>query len=181
MGVALLAACSVETGGLGAGAAAPDTPGPSGGSVGEGTSGGVAGPNPNPSPAPEPDASGPNADSGDDADAADSGDAGCDADGDGVRARGCGGSDCCDADPEAFPGQQRFFARPTLCGDFDYDCSGAPEPEFGGAACERRVFRCDGDGFATATACGMMGDFVRCETDGLGCRAATSRLLQRCR
>jgi len=32
------------------------------------------------------------------------------------------GVDCCDTDIDAFPGQTQFFASPTACGGFDYNC-----------------------------------------------------------
>jgi len=33
-------------------------------------------------------------------------------------------TDCCELDPEARPGQVRFFAERNACGSFDYDCDG---------------------------------------------------------
>jgi hypothetical protein len=57
----------------------------------------------------------------------------CDCDGDGYRSQAlCGGDDCDDFNPLVHPGQTMYFAAPS--GDpnvgFDYDCSGAPNPEF---------------------------------------------------
>lgn len=36
--------------------------------------------------------------------------------------------DCCDNDPDAFPGQTTYFDVPSLCGTFDYDCDGENSP-----------------------------------------------------
>lgn len=33
--------------------------------------------------------------------------------------------DCCDQDPDAYPGQTEWFTTPTACGDYDYDCDGS--------------------------------------------------------
>jgi hypothetical protein len=56
----------------------------------------------------------------------------CDVDKDTYKAKGgtCGGTDCCDTDAKANPGQQGYFPTPDACGSFDYDCSGKAEPEY---------------------------------------------------
>ncbi len=56
----------------------------------------------------------------------------CDVDGDGYRDVKCSlGTDCCDTDPRAHPLQSGYFATRDACESFDYDCSGAVEPEYG--------------------------------------------------
>jgi hypothetical protein len=40
------------------------------------------------------------------------------------------GTDCCDSDPRAFPGQSNWFTGLNACGSWDYNCSGANEPQF---------------------------------------------------
>lgn len=53
----------------------------------------------------------------------------CDEDGDGFESAACGGPDCCDTDPNVFPGQTGFFDAPSACGTWDFDCSGSVEVE----------------------------------------------------
>jgi hypothetical protein len=39
------------------------------------------------------------------------------------------GGDCCDADPDAHPGQTLFGTKTTACGTFDFNCDGVQEPQ----------------------------------------------------
>jgi hypothetical protein len=53
----------------------------------------------------------------------------CDCDHDTHLAKGpCGGDDCDDHDPTTHPGAD-YSTDPTAKGDFDHDCSGAPDPD----------------------------------------------------
>lgn len=50
---------------------------------------------------------------------------------DGVGAGVVGnGSDCCDSDAYAFPGQTQYFQAPSNCGDHNYDCNGLTDVIF---------------------------------------------------
>lgn len=51
----------------------------------------------------------------------------CDQDGDGFISIGCGGDDCCDIDPDVFPGQTEWFDSPNACGSWDYNCDKVEE------------------------------------------------------
>lgn len=140
---------------------------------------------------PDPDAGDP--DSGDpDASAPDASDTcvigadPCDEDCDGVLATSCGGDDCCDTDPDVFPGQTAFFETANACGDFDYDCNGSEDKRSGaGSACERKAFSCEEkQGFvAFIPDCGDRGAWVSCTgwTALGGCDSVFSERLQTCR
>jgi hypothetical protein len=57
----------------------------------------------------------------------------CDCDGDGYASEAlCAANDCDDHDPLVHPGQTTYFATASQNPNvgFDYDCSGAPDPEF---------------------------------------------------
>jgi len=56
----------------------------------------------------------------------------CDMDGDGYKAKGapCNGTDCCDTDANANPGQMMYFPMPDKCGSFDYNCDGTFTSEY---------------------------------------------------
>lgn len=109
----------------------------------------------------------------------------CDQDGDGHRAMGptCGGDDCCDADPNVYPGQTAYFTTPTACGGYDYDCDGVATPQYGLASCQSSVLSCSGDGFNQVTACGVEAPFSVCASSGLlsPCTASVGTLTQACR
>jgi hypothetical protein len=109
----------------------------------------------------------------------------CDQDGDGHKAMGltCGGDDCCDADPNAYPGQTAYFTTPTACGGYDYDCDGVATPQYGMANCQSSVLSCSGDGFNQITACGVEASFSVCASSGLlsPCTASVGTLTQACR
>ena len=109
----------------------------------------------------------------------------CDQDGDGHKAMGltCGGDDCCDADPKVYPGQTAYFATPTACGGYDYDCDGVTMAQYGLANCQSSVLSCSGDGFNQITACGVEASFSVCASSGLlsPCTASVGTLTQACR
>jgi hypothetical protein len=109
----------------------------------------------------------------------------CDQDGDGHKAMGltCGGDDCCDGDPNVYPGQTTYFATPTACGGYDYDCDGIATTQYGLASCQSSVLSCSGDGFNQITACGVEASFSVCASSALlsPCTASVGTLTQACR
>lgn len=117
----------------------------------------------------------------------------CDEDGDGFLSVACGGNDCCDSDPLVHPGQENFFDKPSKCGSWDYDCSGAVEREIElpAAECRRQG---DPDGIACygyafegsawhaleAPECGEQGKIIEgCDEDCFPVKSTIST--QRCR
>jgi hypothetical protein len=43
----------------------------------------------------------------------------------------CGtGTDCCDTDNKAHPGQTTYYTTADACGSFDYNCNGTVDPEY---------------------------------------------------
>ena len=101
----------------------------------------------------------------------------CDQDGDGYMARGspCNGTDCCDTDPNANPGQAQFFVVADGCGSFDYNCDGKLETEYTtDIACTGTPLTgCKGGpGFVGDPACGTTGPWASaCQGSGaLGCQ-----------
>ena len=107
----------------------------------------------------------------------------CDTDGDGHRAIGsvCLGDDCCDTDGRVHPGEKDFFATPSACGSFDYDCDGKESVEFGTVHCQLGFFTCSGDGFSAAAACGVNATFTTCSFAGLSCNTKDESRFERCR
>jgi hypothetical protein len=103
----------------------------------------------------------------------------CDCDGDGHLAAGlCGGDDCDDHDPKAYPGEPVYYA--TADADpmvgFDWDCSGTAErnPQLVKTVnCGLIGLPCTADtGFLTATtapSCGQSGKWGTCKQQGVGC------------
>jgi len=125
----------------------------------------------------------------------------CDKDGDGFFDVHCAlGTDCCDTDPKAHPAQYGYFATRDGCGSFDYDCSGAEEPEYGSllycvgkptvgciALCPSSQCTCSGTvcgyGFTGPDpGCGDAGPWGTC-SPGASCTATTTmpELTQQCR
>ena len=107
----------------------------------------------------------------------------CDLDRDGFRAMSaeCGGTDCCDFDGRAFPGEQSFFTTADACGSFDYDCNGVDDPEFVKVNCVLAVLACNGSGFDQAPpACGASATFDTCHV-GIGCFTSQDQEAQGCR
>jgi hypothetical protein len=117
----------------------------------------------------------------------------CDQDGDGYADTKCLGTDCCDTDPKAHPFQASYYATPDACGSFDYDCSGANEPQYGAylsctgpaaachSLCSSTPCSC-GDvqgacsyGFTgPAPQCGQTGSWGLCVPNGNGCTPSTT-------
>ena len=117
----------------------------------------------------------------------------CDQDGDGYADAKCLGTDCCDTDPKAHPFQAGYYTTPDACGSFDYDCSGANEPQYGAylsctgpaaachSLCSSTPCSC-GDiqgacsyGFTgPAPQCGQSGSWGLCVPNGNGCTPSTT-------
>jgi hypothetical protein len=100
----------------------------------------------------------------------------CDVDKDGYRAKSCGGTDCCDIDPDAHPYPDAgtvpwFTVAADSCGSWDYNCDGTVEYEFlssvtcsgtGATGCN------GGPGFTTNQGCGTSAaTYSNCEPNGL--------------
>jgi hypothetical protein len=126
----------------------------------------------------------------------------CDKDGDGYADTKCPlGTDCCDEDRRAHPYQTQYYASTDACGSFDYDCSGAAEPQYGAyltctgpsaaciSLCPSTQCSC-GDvsgacayGFTGADpGCGRTGPWGLCAPSGNGCtpHATTEAMTQYC-
>ena len=93
--------------------------------------------------------------------------------------------DCDDADALAYPGQQRWFSRPTRGrGHYDYDCDGLVRLEVPALIrCDQALGRCGGLGWMTGVpGCGEHGALTRCAATATRC-ATTQPLYeqQRCR
>jgi hypothetical protein len=112
----------------------------------------------------------------------DSGDP-CDLDEDGFRAIGtCGGTDCCDYDGRAYPGEKNYYATADACGSFDYDCDSKDEPQYATANCQLGVFTCNGEGFdKTPPPCGASATFDSCDYYLLYCGTSQSSKAQACK
>lgn len=54
----------------------------------------------------------------------------CDEDGDSYLSMRCAGTDCCDIDSAAHPGETQWFTQADACGSFDYNCDGKQESEY---------------------------------------------------
>jgi hypothetical protein len=94
----------------------------------------------------------------------------CDCDGDGEKSTDCGGLDCADYDKRA-NSQAGFLLdsmpiigpRKSGTPDFDFNCNGQQQKQFGVVACKSVVvLGCTGDGFTSDTACGQEGTLVHC-------------------
>jgi hypothetical protein len=95
----------------------------------------------------------------------------CDCDDDGYRSEAlCAANDCDDHDPLVHPGQMMYFDTPSKNVGFDYDCSGAPEPQYPNAIkCSLLNGDCDaGVGFLnTVPPCGVAGQWGSCVAGSL--------------
>jgi hypothetical protein len=110
----------------------------------------------------------------------------CDQDGDGYLAKSamCNGTDCCDTDFNANPGQKQFFGVPDRCASFDYDCDGVLETEYPiNIMCSGLATACQGgSGFTSDPACGTSAPYSTCGPSGLGCApSSTMMTVQGCR
>jgi hypothetical protein len=106
----------------------------------------------------------------------------CDVDKDGYNAMGaaCGGTDCCDTDADANPGQTMYFTSHDGCGSYDYNCDNKVETEItanivcggtGLAGCS------GGPGFTSSPSCGSMAPYSVCQGSGLlACTAQSSMM-----
>jgi hypothetical protein len=99
--------------------------------------------------------------------------------------------DCNDENPLVHPGALDFHDAPycvlgTACAaqSFDYDCSGAEEPQHGSgfAGCGSKVAGCPGFGWTGGVpACGGSGTFVTCKASLLTCDMSSGLATQLCR
>jgi len=105
--------------------------------------------------------------------------------------------DCCEGDTNARPGQTGYFATPTKCGGYDYDCDGeVTEKWTENAVCEElhRTERCSDstivrEGWAWASEAPACGETEQFATEGSRCRgfhdwcfpAEYAAAAQRCR
>ncbi|MCB9644964.1 MAG: putative metal-binding motif-containing protein [Myxococcales bacterium] len=65
------------------------------------------------------------------------------------------GSDCCDSDPNTFPGQTAYTDAPNACGNFDLNCDGKETPQADVCACSKQsVWVFDPQGANTTTRAG---------------------------
>jgi hypothetical protein len=111
----------------------------------------------------------------------------CDFDMDTYKVEGvaaCGtGNDCCDTDNTAHPNQANYFTKTDACGSFDYNCSGAIEPEF------LSNLSCGGTGALGCTGgsaflgpdpgCGNTALYGTCMANGLlACQAGDEMMVQ---
>lgn len=71
------------------------------------------------------------------------------------------GTDCCDQDARAFPGQTAYDKTASACGGFDFDCDGAASPLrealFSGCSSSPSASWRD-----AVPACGLQGQLVQC-------------------
>jgi len=94
--------------------------------------------------------------------------------------------DCDDQDPEAHPGQKKFFTTPSRgTASFDYDCDGVEERLHSAlVSCVVSGNKCQGDGWAGSDvpACGQAGPMVTCvKKRSQGCWQSSSEVVQSCR
>lgn len=94
----------------------------------------------------------------------------CDRDGDGFDGPQClGGTDCCDFDNMAFPGQTAFFPNEDVCHSWDYNCDMMVTEQYknnltcGGTP----ALGCTGgSGFTSTEGCGQMAPVYLCGPTG---------------
>jgi hypothetical protein len=87
--------------------------------------------------------------------------------------------DCCDADPDANPGQTKYFQGPVkVCGGFDYNCDGAEEPQYKSSCIEPP---CSAGWFEPTPGCGEVAQWcLNCSGCG-SCIGQTIQQKQKCR
>jgi hypothetical protein len=111
----------------------------------------------------------------------------CDKDGDGYLGGSdpCDGTDCCDTDARANPGDTAYYTTPDNCGGFDYDCDGKESPEYAvNLVCSGTgAMGCTGSGFIGNPPCGVSGPYAAgcVETSGGCAPGPTTMMTQACR
>jgi len=87
--------------------------------------------------------------------------------------------DCCDADPDAFPGQTKFFGEEVnWCGGYDYNCNSDVEKQYGSSCVEAP---CTAGWFQPNPGCGESGNWcLNCSGCG-ACIGQTIQQAQKCR
>lgn len=101
----------------------------------------------------------------------------CDCDGDGALNDGChsggGPADCDDTDPDAKPGQTKYFTEANPVVGFDYNCANGIEREYDDPlSCPALLADCmeDVQGYIdTVPECGEPGTWGHCDNNGIGC------------
>jgi hypothetical protein len=96
----------------------------------------------------------------------------CDQDHDTYNGPQCGGTDCCDTDPTANPGQMAYFTTKDACNSFDYNCDGTLQTEYDyNVTCTGLATSCTGQpGFTSDPYCGTQSPYSSCQPSGLGCK-----------
>jgi hypothetical protein len=96
-----------------------------------------------------------------------------------------GSDDCDDKNPDAYPGQKQFFARPrTGAGGFDFNCDGNEETESAATLLPDcpSAKPCQGEGWSGVIArCGESAQYGVCEKVGPDCVAKVAAKVQSCR
>jgi hypothetical protein len=103
----------------------------------------------------------------------------CDQDSDGFKGAQCGGTDCCDTDFNAKPGQTAYYAAADHCGSFDYNCDGKVTPQYGanlhcgyllGVGCIPTCsnIACNTGYLGPDPGCGNSGAYGQCQPNGIG-------------
>lgn len=87
--------------------------------------------------------------------------------------------DCCDQDPNAFPGQTKYYSEPVnWCGGFDFNCDDSEEPQYD-ASCVQEP--CSAGWFQPTPGCGKTGNWcLNCAGCG-SCIGQTISQKQKCR
>jgi len=73
------------------------------------------------------------------------------------------GDDCCESDPNAYPGQTTYFRLPNACNDYDYNCDGSESKRYpirGSCGTSPLCLQINGWGTATIPACGGFGQLI---------------------
>ena len=87
--------------------------------------------------------------------------------------------DCCDADPNAHPDQNKYFSEPiNWCGGYDYNCDGSDESQYNSSCVEPP---CSAGWFQPTPECGSTGNWcLNCSGCG-SCIGQTIQQKQKCR
>lgn len=110
----------------------------------------------------------------------------CDLDCDGAQSLNCGGTDCCDTDSRAFPGQASYFGEARKCGGFDFSCDGKETQRWtaqGDACkwCSLFGWCCadEGDYTDKPPVCGVAGRVAHC-SNSVTCKNGDEQRTQEC-